>query len=412
MKIKKTKYQIGMILSSSMGMLLWGIIGSIAPLATSWPFISSLPKVYLSVFLFLPTTFMIIGNLTLGILADKIGRKFVYILSTVLYATGFIIIFLSMDVYSLVAGIALTEFGVGGEEVATLTLVSENLPVEERGKYLVFIPNMSNIGSALIAFIFIYSYASSIFVQKLYFITIALIAVAIAFYTRYRVPESYRWLRDKGKISQALQEKRKINLSEEKVRVKPVNFYFALVILAVIGISQYLTYGLMTYIIGPYYFTGNMISIIIFIASLGASVAGFIAMFMVNWGRKKLAIFSYVGGTLTIFIILIFLKDVNNLFIFMPLLFLNMMFSEFAWATRTTIEPEIFPTLRRSSAIALVRLFPTISYIISIYVTASYSLMDYIIFNVVLWGMGTAATIIWYFKGIETKYISMDFITE
>ncbi len=410
MKIRKTKYQIGLIVSSSMGMLLWGIIGSIAPLATAWPFVSSLPKIYLSIFLFLPTTFMIIGNLILGILADMIGRKFIYILSTVLYGLGFLIIFFSSNVYVLVIGIALTEFGVGGEEVATLTLVSENMPVEERGTFLVFIPNMSNIGSALISFIFIYSYSSSIFVQKLYFITIALIAVAVAFYTRYRVPESYRWLRDKGKVKKALEEKKKINLTEEKVRVKPLNFYFALSFLAIIGISQYLTYGLMTYIIGPYYFSGDMISIIIFVASLGAAVAGFIAMFMVNWGRKRLALFSYIGGTVTILIILSLLNDISNMFIFMPLLFINMMFSEFAWATRTTIEPEIFPTLKRSSAIAIVRLFPGISYIISIFATSSFSLMDYIFSNVILWGIGAAATVVWYFKGIETKNISMDFI--
>lgn len=412
MKIKKTQYQIGLIVSSSLGMFLWGIIASVAPLATSWPFISSLPKEYLSVFLFLPTAFMLIGNLVLGILADKIGRKFIYILSTILYGLGFILIFLSDNVYSLVAGIAITEFGVGGEEVATLTLVSENIPIEERGMYLVFIPNMNNIGSAVIAFIFMYSYSSSIFVQKLYFITIALIAVAIAFYTRYRVPESYRWLRDSGKISRALEEKRKINLTEERLRIKPLNFYFALSFLAVIGISQYLTFGLMEYIIGPYYFTGKMISMIIFVASLGTSVAGFIAMFMVNWGRKRLALFSYIGGTVTILIILLVLNDISNMFIFMPLLFLNMMFSEFAWATRTTIEPEIFPTLRRSSAIAIVRLFPAVSYIISIYATASFSLMDYILFNVILWGIGAAATVIWYFKGVETKHISMDYLAQ
>ncbi|MGC8701286.1 MAG: MFS transporter, partial [Thermoplasmata archaeon] len=58
----------------------------------------------------------------------------------------------------------------------------------------------------------------------------------------------------------------------------------------------------------------------------------------------------------------------------------------------------------------IVRLFPGISYVISIFATSSFSLMDYIFFNVILWGIGAAATVIWYFKGIETKNISMDFI--
>ncbi|MGC8663129.1 MAG: MFS transporter [Thermoplasmata archaeon] len=412
MKIKKTKYQLGMIISSSMGMFLWGVIASTAPLATSWPFISSLPKVYLSIFLFLPTAFMIIGNITLGMLADRIGRKIIYILSTVLYGLGFIVIFFSFNVYTLVLGIALSEFGVGGEEVATLTLISENIPVEERGLYLVFVPNMNNVGSAVIAFVFLYFYSSSIFVQKLYFIAIAMVAVFIAFYTRYSVPESYRWLRDKGDLSKALEEKKKIALSAEHIRIRTPNFYFALIFLAVLGISQYLTFGLMAYIIGPYYFTGNMVSMIVLIASLGASVAGFIGMYIVKWGRKKLALFSYLGGLITVLVILSFLDYIADIFIFMPLLFINMMFSEFAWATRTTIEPEIFPTLKRSSAIALVRLFPGISYIISIYTTASFTLMNYIIFNTILWGIGAIAAIVWYFKGIETKHISMDFISD
>ncbi len=407
--VRKTEYQKGLLISSSMGMFVWGIIAAIAPLTTSWPFIETLPKIYESIFLFLPTTFMMIGNLIFGVLADYVGRKRIYLTTIFLYAAGFFTIFFANNVYILVLGIALSELGVGGEEVTTLSLISEDIPVEERGLYLVFVPNMNNIGSTVIAFIFLYFYSSSIYIQKLYFVGVALFAISIAVITRYRVPESFRWLRDVGKNKEAIEEMKKISLTPEPKKVKAPSFVPTLLFLGVLGISQYLTFGLMAYIIGPYYFPQNS-SLIIFMASLGASVAGFIAMYAINISRKIFALFSYFGGFITTILILYLFNIFENFYIFLIMLFINMMFSEFAWATRTTLEPELFPTKIRSTAIALIRIFPMISYIFSVFFTATFTLQQFIIYNIVLWGIGAIFTLIWYFIGIETKDISMDFI--
>ncbi|MGC8609010.1 MAG: MFS transporter, partial [Thermoplasmata archaeon] len=308
-------------------------------------------------------------------------------------------------------GIALSEIGVGGEEVTTLSLISEDLSSKERGKYLVVVPNMSNIGGAAIAFVFLYFNSSALSVQKGYFIVMAFAAIILAVFTRMSVPESYRWLGVKGKTEESAEEKKKLSITDDGVTIRQPNFYFSLIFLGIIGVSQYLTFGLMAYIIGPFYFSQDpiFISEIIFYASVGASIAGFVAIFVVEWGRKKLAMFSFWGGTAIMIVILLLMNYISDVYIFIPLLLLNMAFSEFAWATRTTLEPELFRTSYRSTAIGLVRIFPIIAYIISIYATSSFTLQQYLTFNVILWVIGGIASLVWYLKGIETRGINIDY---
>ncbi|PYB67867.1 MFS transporter [Thermoplasma sp. Kam2015] len=399
-----------LLISASAGMFIWGIIASVAPLATQWPFISSLPRSYEAVFLAAPSVFLLIGDLVLGKLSDIIGRKAVYVSTIILYLIGIFLIYFAYSVIPLIIGIALAEIGVGGEEVTTLSLISEDIPMKNRGRYLVLVPDMNNIGSFVIAFLFLYYYSSNIHTQKIYFLVLALATVALAVYTRTRVPESFRWLREKGRQQDAEEIKREMGIDQDGISVKEPNYAFSIIFLGIIGISQYLTFGLMAYIIGPYYFADNpgFTSEIIVYAMAGASVAGFIAMFLVNIGRKRYSMFSYLGGTITMVLILIFIGKIGNPSVFLPLLFLNMMFSEFAWASRTTLEPELFRTNHRSYSIGLVRVFPMLAYIASIYTTSSFSIYQYILFNLILWGVGFLATVIWAIYGIETVNISMD----
>lgn len=392
-------------------MFIWGIIASVAPLATQWPFISSLPRTYEAVFLAVPSIFLLIGDLSLGRLSDLFGRKVVYISTIVLYLLGIFIIYFAYSVVPLIIGIALAEIGVGGEEVTALSLIAEDVPVKNRGRYLVLVPNMNNVGSFVIAFLFLYFYSSSIHTQKIYFLILAVATVFLAVYTRSRVPESFRWLKEKGREEDAYEIRREIGVEDEGISVREPNYLFTVIFLGIIGISQYLTFGLMAYIIGPYYFSSepNFTSEIIVYAMAGASVAGFIAMFLVNMGRKRYSMLSYFGGMVTMILILALIRYISYPTVFLPLLFMNMMFSEFAWASRTTLEPELFRTAHRSYSIGLVRIFPMLAYIASIYTTASFSLDQYIMFNLILWTVGFIATVIWAIYGIETKNISMDF---
>lgn len=178
--------------------------------------------------------------------------------------------------------------------------------------------------------------------------------------------------------------------------------------LAIIGLSQYLTYGLMAFVVADYYFSSSQTPFIIFIANLGASISGFIAAYIANKIRTRIfALISYVGGSLSMIPIL-YLTTNFNFAMFYSLLIVNMLFSEFGWAIRTIYEPVLMPKKLRAFMIGLIRLVPITAYAISTYVTQSFNLTNYILYNTILWLIGGIATIIWYFKGIDTNYVSLE----
>ena len=236
----------------------------------------------------------------------------------------------------------------------------------------------------------------------------AAILVCLMIYSRISLPESYRWLRVVGRENEAEHEKSKLIIRDREEYVKQPSYLFSMMILMVMGVSQYLTFGLMAYIIGPYNFPNNY-PVLIFVALLGASVAGFAAMFLINRERRNFTLLSFLGGTVSMVVILAFNTMLANMAVFLPLLFVNMIFSEFAWASRTTLEPELVPTRIRSTSIGIIRLAPMAAYVISVYLTASLDTYDFILLNLGLWSIGLIAALIWYIVGIETRNVNIDY---
>jgi len=87
-----------------------------------------------------------------------------------------------------------------------------------------------------------------------------------------------------------------------------------------------------------------------------------------------------------------------------------MLFSEFAWATRTIYEPTLMPNNLRAFLIGLIRLAPVTAYAISVYVLGSYlqGLSTYIWYNTALWVIGAIATVFWFFRGLDTNNVSLE----
>ena len=181
--------------------------------------------------------------------------------------------------------------------------------------------------------------------------------------------------------------------------------------MAIIGLSQYLTYGLMAYVIADYYFTGITVDEIIFIANLGASVAGIIASFIVKYVRtREFAVFSFLGGTVTMIPILLLVAGIIpfSLSLFYALLLFNMAFSEFGWATRTIFEPLLMPIESRAFYVGLVRVVPMLAYAGSIYLTAGFSSTQFTLYNLALWGLGLGGSLVWYYKGYDTNLVPIE----
>lgn len=407
--------------STSLSFAFWGVIATLGPLVASGSIIGSLSHNDKLIFLLLGPITVPAGNVIMGFLADKFGRKTIFTFTMLLYTIGIIVISVSYTVLYLAIGLVLAEFGVGGEEPSSLSLISEETSVRRRPAWLTIITNFNNIGSALTAGLFFI--VTNNLDDRIILLSSSLIVIVSLLLARSRLEESQIWIK-REKNSTHTEEYISSNASEvdqdissedgqfeygEGRKVRP-QFISSYIFLGIIGISQYLTFGLMAYVIAPIEFpSSSEDNLIILVALIGASVAGFFAAPLVSGRRKDYTLFSFAMGTITMLLIITLLRYLQNMLVFLPLLFANMFMSEFAWASRSVLEPELFGTRYRSSSIGLVRLWPMVAYPIFTYVTSSMSLVNFLTVNLILWDLGLGVSVFWYLYGVETYNASIDY---
>lgn len=139
---------------------------------------------------------MAAGALIFGLMADRIGRKNVFILTLVLFSFGSgaaafttsLAIFL---VFRFIVGM-----GLGGELPVASTLVSESVPVEKRGRIVVLLESFWAVGwlvSAVISYFIIPKLGWQVA------LLISAIPALYAIYLRLGLPDSPRFTAVKGK---------------------------------------------------------------------------------------------------------------------------------------------------------------------------------------------------------------------
>jgi pentatricopeptide repeat protein len=405
-------------LSTALGFFAWGFIYSLSVLVTTWPIVS---EEEVPLLLTLSPVFFLVGNFIFGSLADRIGRRPIFILTLSIYTVGVVGIILSQNFYSLLFFVAMAQFGVGGEEPPALASLAEFTPIKHRGKAIVLSSNFYNIGAAAAAGLILIGFSSIDFQRTLLGLA-SVILIGTIIFTRRKLPESIRWLAKKGRLKEA---ENLLNMMKEEdaddvqttkeivsLRLK-YSLRFAFVVLVLLGISQLTTYGLLAFVIGPYYYS-SIAPQITLVANAGASLAGLVGAYVIEkMSRKIFSLFSYLGGFLTVVLVLLAVDLMaSSIVVFFIFLFLNMIFSELGWATRVVLEPELAKeTNMRSTFVSLVRVVAWSFYIASIYLTSSLAPSNFVALNVVLWGVGALATFGWFFKGVETGRKSLEAIT-
>lgn len=412
-----TRPHWSVFVSLAIGFFMWGVIASLAPLFY--------PSVNAAWFLILPIVAQIAGDLGLPRLSDtRLGRKTVFFLTLLLYGAGSALIaisvlFLSSNLPVIVIGIVLAYVGVEGEVPTGLSYAAEIFPLRLREKMLVLLPNFDNFGAMIAASIGFVTYSlsdsSTLELEILAIFAIVLLVVAVG--VRYSIPESIRWLAGQGKSQRAESEVERFVLPENSpvqssrlASERKLGLSARIGLLVAIGISQYLTYGLLTYIIADYYFTGNAVNFIVAIANAGAFIAGFVIILIMRRIRvKSFSLLAYWGGALTMIPVFLVAYSIgNNLALFYALLFLNVAFSEFAWAVRGILEPILMPGGNRAFLIGIIRLGPMLSYAASIYFTVQFTLMQFVEYNMILWVLGGIAMLFWFFKGYNIEMVNLE----
>lgn len=336
-----------------------------------------------------------------GPLSDKIGRKPTFWITMVLYIIGGLGLVFAFNYALVLIFTALALLAAGEEMNIIMVATHEIMPQAYRGRAMFLEINFINVGGVVLGGLGLLTQFSSIFFQRLvlgFLIVIAAIALII---TRLELPESERWINAK---SQKYYNGGTVKSGMDK------DTAFKLFVTTAIAFANAAGFGLIVFVLGPYFFS-SLTGMIIFVADLSEFIVGLIVSFFAdNLSRKALSLWSNLG--IVIFtIITYYLIPVwkNDLMIFWILLIIINAFTSVQYLTEDTFKAEVWSTIRRGTYTAIARVVSIGLYIPTIFITASFGLSQYVLFNVGVWTVGLVAAISWYIYGFETsKFTTID----
>ncbi|MGC9124473.1 MAG: hypothetical protein ACP5IB_10470, partial [Thermoplasmata archaeon] len=158
------------------------------------------------------------------------------------------------------------------------------------------------------------------------------ISLLTSYIFRNKLPESNLWLKSNIK---------KIKITKQN----PIK----IIALLFISISTILTYGLISWVIGPYYYP-SMTYYIIMLFNLGNITGGIIGYIIIDYIKRNSFVFlGFIGGLLSSLLLLLILHVYSNYIIFFSLVVANGLFTQLIWGSRLILEGELFATKIRAS---------------------------------------------------------------
>ncbi len=399
-----------------LGMVLEAYIFGMATIATGWV---AMPVTLRSLLLSWSPLWLIIGIAVAGPLSDRVGRRTTFYLTMTLYGLGAIGLAFSVTYWMILAFLAIMLFAAGGEMNTIMTASHEVMPHRHRGKTMMLEINGINLGGLLLAAVSLLSAYRGVAFQRGMIAITFLVVLAILFLARSKTPESIRWLRSRGDHARAEDQIARFYGAEQyRAReqaaaaataraeangtARRVPMWLRLFATTATAFAGTAGFGLMTYVLGPAHFP-KLSAAILMAATLTGFISGFFAFWADRLSRKMLLLVGY-GGSFLVTLVLSITTGAwaASAAIFFLLLVVLNLFVNVSYLTEDTLKGEVWPTKVRGTYTAVVRFVSIGLYIVTIYVTQSYSLTGFTIFSAIVWAVGLAGALAWFFGGVET----------
>ncbi|GBQ25218.1 MFS transporter [Acidiphilium acidophilum] len=406
-------------LSFAIGMLAESYAFGVASVATGWV---TIPKSLLSLLLAWAPIWLIIGIAISGKLSDRLGRKKMFYITMVLYAVGALGLAFSQGYVLILLFLAIMLLASGGEMNTILVASHELMPPRHRGKATMAAVNFVSIGGLLLAIAAFSSSYGAVPVQRAVVGGFGFVIVILLLYVRGRTPESIRWLYridparaerealkfypDQATARLAAIEADMRGLPSAPVSIRAVlrepGMVLKLVCSAMMSFGNAAGYGMITYVVGPYFFKA-LTDQILLAAGLAAVLSGLIFLSGDRLSRRRTLLFGYIACTGVSLVILLTRQWWHTEAIrFLALVFILNIFINIAYITEDTFKAEIWPTAMRGTMTALVRFISIGFYVVTIFATQTLSITEYLGFNLAVWAIGLCGAFLWSIFGIET----------
>jgi len=402
-------------ISFAIGVMMQSSFYSWAYLATGWYPITN--PVFKYLLLVWPSIFFIVGIMFMGVLADRIGRKSAFIITMIVYFVSAVGILLSFNYFMVLVFIGLSQIAGGGETNVAIASIPEMFPTKIRAKILYLVYAFVSIGPAIFAAIDFLSISSQVTFQRELVAASALPLLVILLVSRFKMPESIRWLEAKGKKDKAADVAKKYygksvtstSQPGATTRVNRNSIALKLLVVTLLSIANIIGFGIFVFDMGPIYFP-SLTSLIIFVSDLIEAIVTILFAFVADRISRKWNVFSFYLGTLVMAIIIATTVSIWSTSIVMFWLLVGFMnvFLALGYVAENTLKGEVWPTGKRATYTGIAR---TIAYVLNVPATIYLyylSLTGFAVLNVVLWTIGVAGAVIWLLKGSETgKYTSV-----
>lgn len=384
---------------------------------------------------------IMIGAFVFGYLADRYGRKRLFIATLLMYSVFTVLTALSPNYTFLMIFRFLTAIGVGAEYTAINSAISEFIPPKNRGKVNGLVMNFWPLGAMIAALVNLF-FINLLAVDVGWRVGFAFGAIAAIFvvWMRRSLPESPRWLLTKGRGQEAEGIVREIEkqagqangaaIAAIAIDSKQAQPFFSqvmelatrypgrLALGCILDLSEaFGYYGMFTFlalaVLPAVNIPATQIPWFYFLGNVGGLLGGLTMLTVIDrLGRKITVPVFYTLAAISAVLLAPATGTKSGLIVLLTFMLANF-FATGAWTSAYPTFSEIFPTHLRSTGIGLSvavgRIGAAASAPLLIWIALGPTgIPGALVTLALLWLVGAIAMIPWYFRGVEGAGTSLE----